>query len=66
VSLQHRDRRRHEVRRESDPELAVAEADENQFVCRRSSLPLGGVPKASLGDALHAHGERDVRVDDRE
>ena len=65
ASLQHHDRGRHEVRRESDPELAVAEADENQFVCGRSSLPLGGFLTAGLGDALYVHGERNVGVDDR-
>src|SRR5229473_2965863 len=55
-SYEQRDRRRLEVRCQSDPEPAVAEANENQLIGLSRTFPLRGIAIADLSDAQHAHG----------
>src|SRR5260370_21782362 len=64
-SYEQPDRRRLEVRCQSDPEPAVAEANQNQLIGLSPTFPLGGVAIADLSDAQQAHGQGEVRVDQR-
>src|SRR5216683_1790511 len=62
-SYEQRDRRRLEVRCQSDPEPAVAEANQNQLIGLSPTFPLRGIAIADLSDAQHAHGQGEVGVD---